>query len=65
MAWITVHKSKNSIEADLLVNTLESKGIGAVVVNKQISAYPFIGFVEVKVLEEFKVQAEEMIAEVL
>jgi phosphomevalonate kinase len=65
MTWVTVHKSKNSIEADLLVNTLESQGIGAVVVNKQISAYPFIGFVEVKVLEEFKEKAEEVIAGVI
>jgi phosphomevalonate kinase len=65
MTWVTVHKSKNSIEADLLVNTLENQGITAVVVNKQISAYPFIGFVEVNVLEEFKTQAEEIIAEVI
>ncbi len=62
MNWVTILKTNSNIEAEMLVNSLENQGLEAVLINKQVSGYPIIGFVEVKVLEEFKLKAEKLMA---
>jgi hypothetical protein len=45
--WESVFKTKQNVRAEIARSVLEENGITAVIINKQDSVYPVIGYSEV------------------
>jgi Putative prokaryotic signal transducing protein len=61
MDWITVLKTKNTIEAEMCKAKLIENGINAIILDKKDSNYPVLGEIEVMVLAQDLKQAQSII----
>jgi Putative prokaryotic signal transducing protein len=64
MEWITVFKTKNSIEAEMCKAKLQDNNINAVIFDKKDSVYPVLGELQVKVVLEDQEKAGTLIANI-
>jgi aspartate/glutamate racemase len=58
MEWITVLKTKNTMEAEMCKMKLLENDIKAIIFDKKDSNYPVIGELEVKVMNQDLAQAK-------
>jgi Putative prokaryotic signal transducing protein len=58
MEWITVLKTKNTMEAEMCKMKLLENDIKAIIFDKKDSNYPVIGELEVKVMNQYLAQAK-------
>jgi hypothetical protein len=63
--WISVYKTLNKFEAEVIKGNIENEGIPCVVINKQDSSYLSLipGMVELHVPEQQQQQALDIIAQ--
>jgi len=59
--WIKAFQSDQIIRAEIVRETLEQNGIGAVIIDKKDSSYPVFGVYEVHVLATDLPKAETII----
>lgn len=59
--WKRVYRTKNRINAEIVKDVLEDKGITAVIINKQDSAYVVLGEFEIHVQVDQVMEAVKII----
>lgn len=59
--WKSVYKTKERYKAEIVKDVLEDRGISAVIVNKQDSAYVIIGEFEIHVPVDYIMEAIKIV----
>jgi hypothetical protein len=59
--WVKIFESKQSIQAEIVRETLEQNEIAAIIVNRQDSLYPVFGMFEVHVPFEGQAKAQNIL----
>ena len=63
--WVSVAQLTDSIKSEILKSMLETEGIKCVIVNKQDSAYPTIGHIQLFVEKDNVIQAKHLLSKQL